>query len=256
MHYLCLIYVLRSCNYSSKVPPHVKTGKLTHSQTDQWTEVASDLSVAAPWQYCLKWCNTVQKEGGWIHRFGSCHMKQWITCVVQTLSLQINPMGRHPCADCVHPGVKSPEGSVALSPPSPVTPLPSFSHCPRCPSAPHAIEHPGSLTCAVAAATHEQLRSPRELNPLDNLCDLCCAFFACRLGKLWLLSTFFFSFWSCFATQLPILSAWNQRKQLKMKFENGMIERQMDKYIFTDSPTGFSCCIRLHTWLPLLKSCT
>lgn len=55
MHYLCLIYVLRSCNYSSNVPSHVKTWKLsavthhTHSETDQWTEVAGDLqSLSLP----------------------------------------------------------------------------------------------------------------------------------------------------------------------------------------------------------------
>lgn len=43
MHYLCLIYVLRSSNYLSNVPPCVKTWKLsaaahgTRRRTHQWT---------------------------------------------------------------------------------------------------------------------------------------------------------------------------------------------------------------------------
>lgn len=38
MHYLCLIYVIRSCDYSSNVPSHVKTREpsaVAHSQPNR-----------------------------------------------------------------------------------------------------------------------------------------------------------------------------------------------------------------------------
>lgn len=51
MLYLCVIYVLRSCDYSSNVPSHVKTRKpraVAHSQRkDQWTEVTGDLPTGS-----------------------------------------------------------------------------------------------------------------------------------------------------------------------------------------------------------------
>lgn len=63
----------------------------------------------------------------------------------------------------------------------------------------------------LAAATHEQLKSPWELGSLDILRDLCCGFFACRLRKLFFLKLFFILFLN--ATPNPICLKSNLRKK-------------------------------------------
>lgn len=140
-------------------------------------------------------------------------MKQWIIRAVQTAYESTpNKASWWLCA----PRSEKSVGSIALLPPSPTIPLLCFPHCPRCFGVPHTTKHPDSHTCAAAVATHEQLRSPWELGPLDNLRDLCCGFFACRLRKLWLLSTFiFFLILLWYATPNPVplkpeKAGWNE----------------------------------------------
>lgn len=65
------------------------------------------------------------------------------------------------------------------SPPS----SPIFPASPREKGVSHFTEHPDTLTCTATAATHHQLASPQEPNPLDNLSNLSCGFLTVSLNS-------------------------------------------------------------------------
>ena len=66
-----------------------------------------------------------------------------------------------------------PEGDAYSIPAAPAhSPSPIFPASPQEQGVSHFTEHPDALTCTATAATHQQLASPRDLNPLDNPCNL------------------------------------------------------------------------------------